>query len=751
MCSSIGRFLKKAFVCLEGDTLCLGVWCILSGRHSGTSWQGLRGLYPQKPFYSLTPVSCLRRFSTAKSLLLLLSLTPLSFPGFCQYSLPPTCLELHPITMHRANSQGYRFVQPTTASLTLIPDEWNPIFETDRQDLEYLTENKPLIEGREIDESIVRTFMQGPDDSDICHPQADKVEAYCFGASLDCLRKGGESTLRPNAYLDERSFLGGGEPCRSRLHGMPLTSFDLYRELSKPRFCSGNSIHSIGKKVRADRQSENGVTTSVATPKSPDEKEIEKDDQDVEIKAGIEEYYIENADRQLIFITDLDRWSMYALIGTASPRQSPGLRGAIYKHLAFENFIGVTIPSRGLKMFQLAFNLPYYTLRKSQKAQEDHRRDDNARPLRQSRNVSFLDWTSSSLSSFLYEAQISCLVSGTDKWRWVAYFFVDNYFDVEGDGKETVLQYYQDSEDEGGMPADPLTYGTCDSNKPIWDPRVYFLTVFRIRIRQVKNEWQQVVVKVEESIRDYVYVHEHSVSLSGQRSTAEEADDHDAKARKSRTWVIQVRMLTKLLLIGLSKTVNACEKFCTKYAIYFRNQSQPALIESYFAAIQETFDELDSLKQTLESCAERCDDFVRDLEHQLILENIEVGNRQHKVSQETKSLSIIMMISLPIALTSGIFSMDRNVIPFLPANFRSFVGLVSTFGFLGCVFLVAVLYHTRCWKVVEDLTACRRQRLNNVTKGPKTETSRLALNFLFRQSVVQADVERVEQLEPHPS
>lgn len=157
-------------------------------------------------------------------------------------------------------------------------------------------------------------------------------------------------------------------------------------------------------------------------------------------------------------------------------------------------------------MFHLTFHLPHYVWRKSPKAHEDHRRDANARPLRQSWNVSFLDWTSSEPSSFLYEAQISCLVAGTDKWKWVAYGFVDNYFEAEEDGKETVQQYHQDSLDEDGMRVDPLTFGNCELEKPIWNPRVYFLMVLKMRLRQVKNEWQQVVAKVVESIRDYIRV-----------------------------------------------------------------------------------------------------------------------------------------------------------------------------------------------------------------------------------------------------
>jgi hypothetical protein len=157
-------------------------------------------------------------------------------------------------------------------------------------------------------------------------------------------------------------------------------------------------------------------------------------------------------------------------------------------------------------MFQLAFHLPYYVWRKSQKACEDHRRDANARPLRQFRDVSFLDWRSSGSSSFLYEAQISCLVAGTDERRWVAYGLVDNYFDAAEEGKETVLSYHKESveEDDEGMRVDPLTFGTCNADNPIWNPREYFLMVFRIRLNQVKCEWQQVVAKVQQSIREYV-------------------------------------------------------------------------------------------------------------------------------------------------------------------------------------------------------------------------------------------------------
>jgi hypothetical protein len=43
------------------------------------------------------------------------------------------------------------------------------------------------------------------------------------------------------------------------------------------------------------------------------------------------------------FITDLDRWSLYALIGTASQSQASALKDAVYNYLTFKSFIGVRL------------------------------------------------------------------------------------------------------------------------------------------------------------------------------------------------------------------------------------------------------------------------------------------------------------------------------------------------------------------------------------------------------------------------
>jgi hypothetical protein len=101
--------------------------------------------------------------------------------------------------------------------------------------------------------------------------------------------------------------------------------------------------------------------------------------------------------------------------------------------------------------------------------------------------------------------------------------------------------------------------------------------------------------------------------VSRERSSSKEAEDHDEKVRKSHNWVVQARRLSKQLSQDLSKTVDTCERFCLKHAIYFRNLSEPADGHRPLSAIQTTFDELESLKKTLESLAERCDDFAREV------------------------------------------------------------------------------------------------------------------------------------------
>lgn len=124
----------------------------------------------------------------------------------------------------------------------------------------------------------------------------------------------------------------------------------------------------------------------------------------------------------------------------------------------------------------------------------------NGGPLRHYLDASFLASAESYSHIYLYEAQISFVVTGTDESRWEAHCFVDTYFDEGDPRRETVAEYHKDREFEGGINADPLTYGHLDAEAPIRDPRKYFLMVFEIRLSQVRREWEHVVMSLKEKL-----------------------------------------------------------------------------------------------------------------------------------------------------------------------------------------------------------------------------------------------------------
>jgi hypothetical protein len=85
---------------------------------------------------------------------------------------------------------------------------------------------------REPEDGVVRRFMKNFDESDTCLFRADKVEQFCFGATLEALQAEKGEISEPIAWLDERSSAGGKEQAR-RYRG-PLTASQLYQELKRP-------------------------------------------------------------------------------------------------------------------------------------------------------------------------------------------------------------------------------------------------------------------------------------------------------------------------------------------------------------------------------------------------------------------------------------------------------------------------------------------------------------------------------------
>ncbi len=107
---------------------------------------------------------------------------------------------------------------------------------------------------------------------------------------------------------------------------------------------------------------------------------------------------------------------------------------------------------------------------------------------------------------------MSCVVYGHDEWQWTAYAFLDNahesgglydageFHDGDGEDGEAVVGQKVDGFDE-----DPIATGLHVS-KPIWRPRQYFTKALEVNIKEVSQEWRELVHKMQCDIFAYVGV-----------------------------------------------------------------------------------------------------------------------------------------------------------------------------------------------------------------------------------------------------
>ncbi|KAL2130282.1 hypothetical protein VTI74DRAFT_6676 [Chaetomium olivicolor] len=300
-------------------------------------------------------------------------------------------------------------------------------------------------------ERIMRVFVQGdyrPSTSYIC----DEIQDFCFRASFEALSSAQGAVTNPIAILDERfpksplsqrngaRFLGQGE------------LFEALTAIPRPQLIDSNS--------KSD-------------PMSPR--------------------------RRLIYLTNLDPAGTLALAATTSEIQALCLRDFVYQHLSFQSGMEATVHSTRGPHFQLSFHLPFLAWRRSKKPSLDARLGGDRHPLRNSKNISFLDRFPSRAQIFIHEVQISVTVAGLDNRHWTAYGFFDTYHD-RGESKLDVRSYQTT---QGGPLMDPLTCGYHSSEDPVWDAREYFVRAMEACVREVREEWQNTGRQLLKSLKAY--------------------------------------------------------------------------------------------------------------------------------------------------------------------------------------------------------------------------------------------------------
>jgi hypothetical protein len=158
-----------------------------------------------------------------------------------------------------------------------------------------------------------------------------------------------------------------------------------------------------------------------------------------------------------------------------------------------------------MRTFGLHFHLPVYIWRTQAQLKTDLRQK-YGRPLRRSRDLSFLNLSQdpggTAQQECLYEAQVSCLVTGLDDFAWVAYVFQDSYYQNPDDSASVESSQYHEYHDDPRM--DPLCAGKYPSDRPIWLPREYFLRVYDVRVEQARKEWSNTVHTLLDRVQPYV-------------------------------------------------------------------------------------------------------------------------------------------------------------------------------------------------------------------------------------------------------
>lgn len=248
-------------------------------------------------------------------------------------------------------------------------------------------------------------------------------------------------------------------------------------------------------------------------------------------------------------------------------------------------------------MFQLSFHMPYFVWRPEGYI-DSYKATASGRAWARPKRVSPPGWRGKETGGFISGYQFSCVVTGSDYWRWVSYAFADTYHDGPYVGTELLQDYYTDSLADEGSSKDPTTLGQRDADDPIRDPRLYFLVVVQLWVRRIERESQQVVSHMQCSVQEYQ--ERAPASADGEKP-------NEGSLRQSLDWVIYNANLAKKLSESLSKTVRACNIFRRDYVGYFENLPGSG---NHLAALRNSFSELERMKHTLDDLEGQCHGFA---------------------------------------------------------------------------------------------------------------------------------------------
>ncbi|KAF2280931.1 uncharacterized protein EI97DRAFT_14260 [Westerdykella ornata] len=378
-----------------------------------------------------------------------------------------------------------------------------------------------------------------------------------------------------------------------------------------------------------------------------------------------------DADRRLIAIADLNPLYMLVLAETAPGHQVDALADALWKHFALQTSLRCQTVLKGYAVYKLELHIPYYPLRKY---------DMNTTPAsppmgkqhRKWRDLTFLingSFKPQKELTGIHDAHISIVICGTDEKRWIAYSFVDSYFD---DGDEMGSDEFSHVVAMADQIAGCGNYGMpINANNPIWDPLLYFSKVACIRMRQVEETWADLVRRVENGVRDFIDAHPSS---SHQGKVIQSGDE---EAMDVFLWISRAMESIASLLKVLQSTNRVWTQFSANGDLdYFDRQGfvpqeTQTDVEAHLQELAEIFaqfkDHEDRLKDLIRQCELYGDTRL------WTLQLTAVGSKAAQRNEAAAYLNILAVAPLQVAC--NLLAIPASV-PLLKQDWKSLVTLI---------------------------------------------------------------------------
>ena len=201
------------------------------------------------------------------------------------------------------------------------------------------------------------------------------------------------------------------------------------------------------------------------------------------------------------------------------------------------------------------------------------------------------------VENYLYEAQVSLVITGIDDKAWTAYCIDDTYFEEDKD-----IAFLEANHDTF---MDPVLFCSSSLDRPDWSPREYFLRALNAHIERVEQEWRNVTFGVEECHKQW----QHNVSKTAtQHGVPFCINCMGIKGAKHNNafdtpTISRDSIILKEIINTLSRTIKEWQIFKEGQVQYFcfsLSDSSRRQYCKYLASIDKNFKQLRDLCSNLE-------------------------------------------------------------------------------------------------------------------------------------------------------